>query len=140
MSESRDARVVRAADRRTSQLRYDRGSVERLVDGDIGAVSVDVHVNRIRAGSAPGPYHFHTSCENVYLVVAGEIVVRIDGREHRLAPGDTAFIPPGVPHSATNVGSVDAELIEIYAPADADFVEVADKPDDPENTGDATNG
>jgi mannose-6-phosphate isomerase-like protein (cupin superfamily) len=122
------ARVVRATNRRASELRYGRGSVERIVDGEIGAARVDLHVNRIRAGSARGPYHLHTQAENVYLVVAGEVVVRIDGEDHRLGPGDSAFIPPGVPHSASNVGDVDAELIEIYAPAAADFVEVAERP------------
>jgi mannose-6-phosphate isomerase-like protein (cupin superfamily) len=120
------AAVVRAGDRRASELRYGRGWVERIVDGDIGATRVDLHVNRIRAGSAPGPYHLHTACENVYLVLSGDVVVRIDGVDHRLGPGDAAFIPPGVPHSATNAGSEDAELIEIYAPAAVDFVEVAD--------------
>ena len=126
MSDPREARVVRVAERRASELRYGRGSVERIVDGDLGAQLVDLHVNRIRAGSAPGPYHLHTSAENAYLVVSGEVVVRIHGEDHRLGPGDAAFIPPGVPHSATNGGNADAELIEIYAPADVDFIEVAD--------------
>jgi len=126
MSDPREARVVRVAERRASELRYGRGSVERIVDGEIGGRLVDLHVNRILAGSAPGPYHLHTSAENAYLVVSGEVVVRIDGEDHRLGPGDAAFIPPGVPHSATNVGNADVELIEIYAPADVDFVEVAD--------------
>ena len=140
MSESREARVIRVDERRSSQLRYGRGSVERLVDADIGAVDVDLHVNRIRAGTAPGPYHLHTTSENVYLVVAGDVVVRIDGEDHRLGPGDAAFIPPGIAHSATNVGSVDAELIEIYAPAAVDFVEVPEAHNDPSATGDATDG
>jgi mannose-6-phosphate isomerase-like protein (cupin superfamily) len=121
-----EAAIVRADDRRASELRYGRGWVERIVDGDIGAAKVDLHVNRIRAGSAPGPYHLHTTCENVYLVLSGDVVVRINGVDHRLGPGDAAFIPPDVPHSATNAGSEDAELIEIYAPAAVDFVEVAD--------------
>jgi mannose-6-phosphate isomerase-like protein (cupin superfamily) len=120
----RSARLVRAGERRSSQLRYDRGSVEKIIDAELGAREVDVHVNRIRAGSQPGPYHLHTTSENVYLVLSGDVVVRIDGEDHRLAAGDAAFIPPGVPHSATNAGSTDAELIEIYAPADVDFVEV----------------
>lgn len=126
MNDRHVARVVRVSERRASELRYGRGSVERIVDGEVGARLVDLHVNRIRAGSAPGPYHLHASAENAYLVVSGEVVVRIDGKDHRLGPGDAAFIPPGVPHSATNVGTADAELIEIYAPADVDFVEVTE--------------
>lgn len=131
MNHERGPRVIRRADRRSSQLRYDRGAVDKIVDGVVGADHVDLHINRIRAGSAPGPYHLHTTSENVYLVVSGDVIVRIDGEDHRLAPGDAAFIPPGVPHSATNAGATDAELIEIYAPADVDFVEVDEAGRDP---------
>ena len=133
------AQVIRADERRASELRYGRGAVERIVDAAMGASKVDLHVNRIRAGSQPGPYHLHSEAENVYLVVSGDVVVRIDGADHRLAPGDAAFIPPGVPHSATNVGASDAELIEIYAPATVDFVEV-DELEAPTEQGDSTDG
>jgi mannose-6-phosphate isomerase-like protein (cupin superfamily) len=116
--------IVRAADRGAAELRYGRGFVERIVGPEIGASNVDLHVNRILAGSAPGPYHLHPDGENVYLVVSGAVRVRIDGVDHDLGPGDAAFIPAGVPHSASNIGTVDAELIEIYAPAEPGFVEV----------------
>jgi len=127
MSETR-ARVIRAGEGRESQLRYGRGRMIRLVDGEIGAERVDLHVNVILAGSAPGPYHLHTASENVYHVLDGRIRIRIDGVDHDAGPGDTVFIPPGVPHSATNVGEGDARLLEIYAPAKVDFVEVPSTP------------
>ena len=117
--------IVRAGDRGRSELRYGRGVVERIAGPEVGARNADVHLNRILAGSAPGPYHLHTAAENVYLVLSGSVRVRIDGVDHDLAVGDAAFIPAGVPHSASNVGRVDAEILEIYAPADPDFVEVS---------------
>jgi quercetin 2,3-dioxygenase len=85
-------------------LRYDRGSVLRLVDAGIGAEQVDLHLNTIKAGSAPGPYHLHRGVENVYYILEGDVVIRIDGVDHPVEPGSAVFIPPGVPHSATNVG------------------------------------
>jgi mannose-6-phosphate isomerase-like protein (cupin superfamily) len=100
----------------------------KLVDPDIGAERVDLHLNVIRAGTAPGPYHLHTVAENVYHVLEGRVRIRIDGVDHDAEPGDTVFIPPGVPHSATNIGEGDARLIEIYAPANVDFVEVPSDP------------
>ena len=123
MSESR-ARFIRAGEGRESHLRYGRGHMIRLVDGAIGATKVDLHLNIILAGSAPGPYHLNTSAENVYHVLDGQVRIRIDGVDHDAGPGDTVFIPPGVPHSATNIGEGDARLLEIYAPAEVDFVEV----------------
>ncbi len=128
MSESANPRieasVIRDGEGRESQLRYGRGRMIRLVDAEIGARQVDLHLNVILAGSAPGPYHYHPANENVYHVLEGRVRIRIDGADHDAGPGDTVFIPPGVPHSATNIGDGDARLLEIYAPAKVDFVEV----------------
>lgn len=118
--------VIRAGEGRHSELRYGRGQLIRLVDAEIGARSVDLHLNVIRAGTAPGPYHLHSNAENVYHVLGGRVRIRIDGRDHDADPGDTVFIPPGIPHSATNIGDEDARLLEIYAPIDVDFIEVDD--------------
>lgn len=120
------ARIITPSDAPTKQLRYNRGSVMRFVDAEIGAKQVDLHLNTIYAGSAPGPYHLHNEVENVYYVLEGDAVIRIDGVDHPVTPGSVVFIPPGIPHSATNVGTTDVRLLEIYAPVNVDFVEVAD--------------
>jgi len=125
-SVERRARVVRADEAPVKSLRYDRGSVLRLVDAGIGAEQVDLHLNTIKAGSAPGPYHLHRGVENVYYILEGDVVIRIDGVDHPVEAGSAVFIPPGVPHSATNVGRADARLLEIYAPVNVDFEEVED--------------
>lgn len=125
---AREARIIRDGQGRPSELRYRRGRMIRLIDAEVGAENVDLHINVILAGSAPGPYHLHTSAENVYHVIEGRVRIRIDGVDHDAGPGDTVFIPPGVPHSATNIGEGDARLLEIYAPAKVDFVEVPSTP------------
>lgn len=117
-------RIVRMDDAAEREMRLGRGTTTDLVNAGIGAHAVDVHVNRLRPGALPGPYHLHTSSENVYVLLSGRLVLRLDGIDVELGPGDAAFIPPGVPHSATNAGEEEAVLIEIYAPGGADFVEV----------------
>ena len=119
------ARVVRGGDGPRRELRYGRGEVERIADSELGARHLDLHVNVLRPGVAAGPYHRHSNAENAYYVLSGDVLVVIDEAEHRLGPGDSAFIPPGVAHSVTNMGEREARLIEIYAPPDPDFVEVA---------------
>lgn len=106
-------------------LRYDRGTVTQLVGPEIGARHVDVHINTIRAGSIPGPYHLHTTAENVYYVLRGTATIRSRQSESAVPPGHAVFIPPGVPHAISNRESEDLVIIEIYAPAEADFREVA---------------
>lgn len=111
------------------QLRNGRGSVVALVDARVGAENVDVHINTITAGSAPGPYHLHERAENVYYIFSGDGLLRAEGKSHPLSAGNVAFIPPGVPHSMSNVGETDLRLLEIYAPAGTDFVEIQENPE-----------
>lgn len=125
----RETVVIDADTAPVGQLRNGRGSVVSLVDPRVGAENVDVHINTITAGSAPGPYHLHERAENVYYVFSGDGLLRADGKSHALSAGNVAFIPPGVPHSMSNVGESDLRLLEIYAPAGADFVEVEEPPE-----------
>jgi mannose-6-phosphate isomerase-like protein (cupin superfamily) len=118
--------IIRKTQRKSGTLRNNRGFVERIIDETVGARNVDVHVNRIQAGTPPGPYHYHTSAENAYLVLSGRLLVKIAGDEHVLSPGDAAFVPPRVPHSVHNIGNTTAEVLEIYSPASVDFVELGD--------------
>lgn len=120
------ARFVPRGSAPTKSLRYGRGSIERLVDEGLGAALVDVHVNTILAGSAPGPFHLHNDVENVYFVLHGAVLIRTADGEREIGPGDAVFFPRGVPHSATNIGPDDARIIEIYAPTGPDFVELED--------------
>lgn len=129
-SESPKPQIIKPEHAPQNQLRYARGSVIHLVDAAIGANQVDLHLNIIKAGSQAGPYHFHKQVENVYYVLEGEALIRIDGTNHRVMPGQAVFIPPGVPHSATNLGDTDLRILEIYAPVNVDFVEVEDTEDE----------
>jgi mannose-6-phosphate isomerase-like protein (cupin superfamily) len=120
------SRVIDPSTAPTKELRYGRGSVIRLVDADIGARQVDLHLNTVNPGTPPGPYHLHRQVENVYYVLEGKGCIRIDGVDHIVAPGQAVFIPKGVPHSVHNPGEEPLRLLEIYAPVDVDFVEVSD--------------
>ena len=118
----RQAYIARASEAPRKPLRHERGEEVTLVGPAIGPRPMDVHVISIRAGTPPGPYHFHTASDIVYVVVEGRVRTRIDGAEHVLETGDAAFIPAGVRHSAHNIGAGETRLVEIYAPADPDFI------------------
>jgi mannose-6-phosphate isomerase-like protein (cupin superfamily) len=106
------------------KMRYDRGTVRHIVGPPVGASKIDLHINTINAGSAPGPYHVHTNAENVYYVLSGQASIRCGDQAYSAGPGQVVFIPPRVPHSVSNDGAEELVIIEIYAPADADFKEV----------------
>lgn len=104
------------------ELQPDRGVSVGLVNETLGSGRLDVHVNMLKPGAAGGPYHYHNDSENVYVVLEGRVRVWLDGVEHNLHPGHVVFIPPGVPHSASNVDTSEARILEIYAPPRPDFM------------------
>jgi quercetin dioxygenase-like cupin family protein len=71
--------------------------------------------------------HAHETCEEVLVLVAGELDHRVGGDVVSLRPGDAIRIPPGLVHGATNTGAVDAVMIVCYPTPRRDFVRY-DKP------------
>jgi quercetin dioxygenase-like cupin family protein len=45
------------------------------------------------------PLHTHPDSDESMFVLRGEIVVHLDGHEHRVGPGGLAMAPRGVPHA-----------------------------------------
>ncbi len=84
---------------------------------EVGAVLINV-INRAYAKKIlvqlPGqshPLHYHKLKEETFLVLWGELLSELDGRERVLKPGDTLTIPPGVWHRfSTKTGCVFEEI------------------------------
>jgi len=77
-----------------------------------GSVSViDVVVPKGKAT----PLHSHPEAEETFFVVSGELVVHVDGVDHRMSTGATSTIRRGTPH-AFAVASPEAHLLVIFSP------------------------
>lgn len=111
----------------TVPMKGDRGEQIRLVNADIGAEALDVHLNRLDVGEPGGLYHHHTQADNVYIVKSGEGTLVADGETHTIRADDVIYIPAGMKHSLTNKGDQPFEIFEIYAPAGSKFDFVADE-------------
>jgi quercetin dioxygenase-like cupin family protein len=48
------------------------------------------------------PPHTHTTEDETFIVLEGELVLTVGGVEHTLGPGDVAFGPRGIPHRFEN--------------------------------------
>jgi quercetin dioxygenase-like cupin family protein len=59
--------------------------------------------------------HFHSFEEALY-VLAGELLIEIDGHHHRLVSGDYAFIPLGLWHALANAGSEQTRWLSLNTP------------------------
>jgi N-acetylneuraminate synthase len=93
---------------------------------EVGAVLINV-INRTYAKKVlvqlPGqmhPMHYHKLKEETFLVLWGEMISELDGRERLLRPGDTLTVPPGVWHCfRTETGCVFEEISTTAYPNDS---------------------
>jgi sialic acid synthase SpsE/quercetin dioxygenase-like cupin family protein len=92
----------------------------------VGAVLINI-INRAYAKKVlvqlPGqmhPLHFHKLKEETFLILWGELISELDGRERVLKPGDTLTVPPGVWHCfRTETGCVFEEISTTAYPNDS---------------------
>ena len=83
------------------------------------------------------PLHAHSNEDEALYVLEGEILVHIDGENHRLGRRGFAFAPRGVPH-AFLVTSAEARILCLETPGSAEaFYRGASEPagDDTEPSG-----
>ncbi len=68
----------------------------------------------IKPGQA-NPLHHHPNCDEVLVVLAGQIAHTIEGgREVTMGPGDVITVPATLPHRARNVGKDEAVLLVTF--------------------------
>ena len=85
-----------------------------------GVIGGRLHANRVSMAPGAGvPEHQHVN-EQLGCVLNGELILTIDGQEHRLGPGMAFAIPPGVPHAA-RAGAEGCVVIDIFTPPRDDY-------------------
>ena len=85
-----------------------------IVGREHGAVHTELAVG----GLVPGGWlnrHFHSFEEALY-VLAGELLLEIDGHHHRLVAGDFAFMPVGAWHALANSGDEPVRWLSVNTP------------------------
>ena len=119
-------RILNLADAPVTAMKGDRGTQLRLINSDIGAEKVDVHLNRLNAKEPGGRYHHHTNSDNVYIVKRGQGQLVVEGKTYTIKEDDVIYIPAGQKHSLTNASEETFEIFEIYTPAGDQFDFVID--------------
>ncbi|HEV7683947.1 MAG TPA: cupin domain-containing protein [Pyrinomonadaceae bacterium] len=73
-------------------------------------------VIQVRVDFDPGfvaPMHTHPGEEIIY-VIAGTLEYEIGGKKSTVKAGDVLFVPAGVPHTVTNIGSDNGAELATY--------------------------
>lgn len=62
------------------------------------------------------PMHSHPEAEQVYIIVAGIGMMRVDDEEQEVGPGTLVFIPPGASHAIRNTGAIPLTYVSATSP------------------------
>jgi mannose-6-phosphate isomerase-like protein (cupin superfamily) len=110
----------------TGPMAGGRGEQIKLINTSLGTEKIDVHLNRLAPGGPAGKVHHHTQADNVYIVKRGEGTLTVEDKTYVIRENDVVYIPAGMRHSLSNLGTEVFEIFEIYAPAGRQFDFVVD--------------
>jgi quercetin dioxygenase-like cupin family protein len=96
--------------------RWDSGKMQKLKLYERPHFFLDVYC--LLAGQSQKP-HRHDESDKVYLVLEGEVMVRVADETARLGPGEAALCPAGVDHGLENQASAPAAVLVFMAPPPA---------------------
>jgi len=80
----------------------------------------EVYVGEFDPGASTGDPYVHGDSQELFLVMAGTMRVRIGEQTHILAAGDSIEYTSAAPHSAENCGEEPAEVLWIVSPPTED--------------------
>ena len=115
-------KIVRIDEAPTREI-GDRGHSILLVNKEMGARILDVHINTLKPG-IPGVYHYHEKIENVYIPIKGKGRLVVNGEEHIIEKGVVVFLKPGDKHEISAWGEEEYSMFEIYSSVERDYIPV----------------
>ncbi|MEO8131657.1 MAG: quercetin 2,3-dioxygenase [Bryobacteraceae bacterium] len=94
---------------------YGGGTVSILANGQEtgGAFSL---IETVQIPGSEPPLHVHEREDEFFYVLKGEVNVLVGGKAHKLGPGDTMFLPRGIPHTF-RIKSPVAHLLGVITPS-----------------------
>ena len=57
--------------------------------------------------------HYHEDMQEIFIIVKGQVEIKVDGQIAGMQPGDAVFIEPREVHVMRNCGDCDAEYLAI---------------------------
>ena len=85
-----------------------------LTCADLGANHVDMVI--VPPGADIGMHTHSKSNQELYIVVSGEGVMTVDGKEARVGPGHVVVNRPGGTHALRNPGSEEIRIVVVEVP------------------------
>lgn len=96
-----------------------------MVGKAVGSEKLYVNMDYVKPGAASAKYHSHTRQEEFFLILAGQGLLRMDGEERAVGPGDVVAKPAGkrIAHQFINTGSEILQILDVGTVEPGDVVE-----------------
>ena len=94
---------------------------------DCGAQKLTGIFGLVRPGGQGGDYHFHEKDEHIIIIIEGEGIELVEGKEIPVKAGDVLFVPAGEKHTTLNKSDNDLRYIGFLTcstPGKRDVVDV----------------
>ncbi|MCW5967637.1 MAG: cupin domain-containing protein [Blastocatellales bacterium] len=91
--------------------------IRPLVDRTNSAVSQCSLAEELLPPGCSVSLHHHRVIEEIYYILEGEGVMRIDNEQSQVAAGDAVYIPRNSRHTLTNTGAGVMRLLLVCGPA-----------------------
>ena len=98
-------------------IRLGQIEIRFLLDGDDTGGRLSMFEFLVPPGARVPAPHYHDAVDEVAYGLEGVLTFTVDGRDHRLAPGDRCFIPRGAVHHFVNAGSEPTRTLSVLTPA-----------------------
>jgi uncharacterized cupin superfamily protein len=94
---------------------------------DCGAQKLTGIFGFVRPGGQGGDYHYHENDEHIIIIIEGEGIELVEGKEIPIKAGDVLFVPAGEKHTTINNSNKDLRYIGFLTcsiPGKRDVVDV----------------
>ena len=94
---------------------------------DCGAQKLTGVFGLVRPGGQGGDYHYHGNDEHIIIIIEGEGIELVEGKEIPVKAGDILFVPAGEKHTTLNKSDKDLRYIGFLTcstPGKRDVVEI----------------
>jgi mannose-6-phosphate isomerase-like protein (cupin superfamily) len=71
------------------------------------------HTVHVAPGEDPSRGHSHSTIEEIYFVLEGEVRIKLGDAIETLGPRDAVLVPAGTPRQVRNDGDVEAALVMV---------------------------
>jgi mannose-6-phosphate isomerase-like protein (cupin superfamily) len=94
----------------------DGSTIRVLLDAEVASARNQSLAEAVLEPGQATQRHYHARTEEIYVVLAGEGEMEVDGEQRRVRPGDAILIPPGAWHQIRALGGDELRFFCCCAP------------------------